>query len=75
MTFLARRYLIALAAWIAILISVDFLVFVLERQSAGSGAFGVEVLGRLGIAALILGPPALIVGFWYWWRGGGARAA
>jgi len=75
MTFLARRYLIALVAWVAILISVAVLVFVSERQSAGSGGFAVAVRGRLGVAALILGPPALIVGFWYWWRGGGARAA
>jgi hypothetical protein len=77
MKFFARRYLIALVAWLAVLLAiavVTWIWFTAASAQDGLPGFAVELPGGLGFLALILGPPAIFVGFWYWRWGGGERA-
>ena len=87
MKILARRYLIACAAWLGALLLVGigaWLWITAESSkhwvdwqfvSQGSLDFSVAIVLLLGVAALILLPPAMFVALDHWRRGGGERAA
>ena len=78
MRFFAGRYLIALIAWLVALRAIVFVMniwFAVESAQRGWAGFVIGVRGGLGLILLILGPPAIFVGFWYWRWGGGERAA
>jgi hypothetical protein len=87
MNVLARRYLIGVLVWVAVLLVVGLVAWlalssessthwsVIELRSEITAGFWAVLRAWLGLAALILVPPAIIVGLRYWRRGGGERAA
>ncbi len=87
MKTLARRYLIACATWLGALLLVGIAAWLWitaksskhwvdwQFVSQGSLDFWAAIVLLLGVAALILLPPAIFVALDYWRRGGGERAA
>jgi len=84
---LARRYLIACATWLGafLLVGIAAWLWITAKSSKhwvdwqfvsqGSFDFWAAIVLLLGVAALILLPPAIFVALDYWRRGGGERAA